>query len=299
MTSSVGLMRSTSRDDRRGPCFQRQRPPIKTRKEKDMQNIAQIKVKDLTKTFRESENRVVRVLDGVNLSIAKGKITGIVGACGTGKTTLLHIMASIEDKDAGDVLFEGRPLPSKGREARVYRNRKIGIVLQRSDLTETSTAAHNVAMPMMVGGYRWRESLEKAKWMLGLVRLRHKANSMAGNLSGGEAQCVALARALINDPEILFADEPTGNLDWQTGQHIMQLIKSIQEQRGLTVVIVTHDMELAKKHCDMIWIFNTNGEKTLQFYDNMLVNSHRGYSDGAHDERDLQLYGNRTRNSRF
>lgn len=204
---------------------------------------AQLIARDLRRSFRIG-TRQIEVLRGVSLAVEKGEAIFLVGASGAGKTTLLYTLAGLERPDAGTVEFEGRQLyaGSSKTQART-RNRQMGFVFQGYFLLPELTAIENVMLPGMIGHQVDRAKAEDSLRAVGLgERLQH----LPAELSGGEQQRVAIARALVNDPEIIFADEPTGNLDSKTGDSIMQLLLGIARERGKTLLVVTHDARLAE-----------------------------------------------------
>jgi len=194
----------------------------------------------------------LEVLRGVNLALGEGEFLAVVGASGTGKTTLLHILGLLDSPTSGDVLYRKRRLHGFTRaEQNRMRNKIFGFVFQFYHLLPEFNALENVLMPLMVGRptRKWlkeRSQLkDKGLRLLERVGLRERAKHRPGRLSGGECQRLAIARALMNEPEILLCDEPTGNLDAKTGASIMELLQEINS-RGQSIVIVTHNMELAE-----------------------------------------------------
>ena len=190
------------------------------------------------------------VLKGVDFSIDKAEVVAIMGASGAGKSTLLQILGTLLTPDSGSLLIDGTDvLRLSGNALSTFRNRRIGFVFQAHHLLPEFTAEENVMMPALIGGAATKEARKKADELLEAVGLSGRATHKPSELSGGEQQRVAIARALINTPAILFADEPTGNLDTRTKDEIHQLLLDIRKDRGQTVVIVTHDNELARL-CD-------------------------------------------------
>ena len=202
-----------------------------------------IKVSDIVKRFGDLE-----VLHGVSLSIADGEIVSIVGASGAGKSTLLQIMGSLLKADGGEVVIDGIELSKLG-EGRLadFRNRHIGFIFQSYHLLPEFTAVENVMMPMLIAGAKRSEAESRAKELLQLVGMSHRATHKPEALSGGEQQRVAIARALINRPSVVLADEPTGNLDTATRDEIQRLFVELRDRTGQTFVIVTHDEALAAR----------------------------------------------------
>ena len=190
----------------------------------------------------------VHVLREVNLSIASGESVGVVGPSGSGKTTLLMVLSGLERPDRGDVRIAGATFNAMGEDAvAAFRGQNIGIVFQSFHLIPNMTALENVAVPLELAGER--NAFEKAGAELAAVGLKDRLTHYPGQLSGGEQQRVAIARALAPDPRILIADEPTGNLDGTTGHLISELLFAKQRERGMTFVLVTHDLDLARE-CD-------------------------------------------------
>ena len=200
------------------------------------------------------EGHRIDVLKGVDLTLRKGEQLSLTGKSGAGKSTLLNIMATLERPDSGNILFNGTD-PVKMSDAKLssFRNREIGIVFQFHHLLPEFTALENVAIPLMLSISK-KESLKKAEAMLERVGLSEWLNHKPAELSGGEQQRVAIARALINDPSLLLMDEPTGNLDNETGKMIIELILSIAKERELTTLFVTHNKLFASEMGRMIEI---------------------------------------------
>ena len=188
----------------------------------------------------------VHVLNDVSLNVAEGEITVIVGPSGAGKTTLLQIAGSLLTPDTGYVEFNGTVINRlKEKKLAKFRNQNIGFIFQFHELLPEFTATENVALPALIGGMRRRKAMAKAKELLEMLGLGHRLNHKPGELSGGERQRAAIARALINDPGIIMADEPTGSLDTHNREEIQNLIASLCEERGHTFLMVTHDASLA------------------------------------------------------
>ena len=202
-----------------------------------------IEVRDIVKRFGDLE-----VLHGVSLSIADGEIVSIVGASGAGKSTLLQIMGSLLKADGGEVVIDGIELSKLG-EGRLadFRNRHIGFIFQSYHLLPEFTAVENVMMPMLIAGAKRSEAEVRARELLGMVGMSHRAEHKPEALSGGEQQRVAIARALINRPSVVLADEPTGNLDTATRDEIQRLFVELRDRTGQTFVVVTHDVALAER----------------------------------------------------
>jgi len=204
----------------------------------------QLIARDLFQSFRMGPRRI-EVLRGISLDIEHGEIVFICGASGAGKTTLLYTLAGLERPESGSVEFEGRNLynGSSASQAR-FRNRKMGFVFQGYFLLPELTALENVSVPGMIGRKSPRKEPEES---LEAVGLGDRMGHLPAELSGGEQQRVAIARALVNDPEIIFADEPTGNLDSKTGATIVELLLNLARERKKTLLVVTHDAGLAAR----------------------------------------------------
>lgn len=189
----------------------------------------------------------VQVLKGVNIEIIKGEIVSIVGSSGAGKSTLLHILGTLDSPDKGEIyLYENNMRRLEGKKLAAFRNRHIGFVFQFHHLLPEFTALENVCIPGWLAGKGKNEVRNKAKELLGLLGLSHRLENKPGALSGGEQQRVAVARALINNPDIVFADEPTGNLDSQHAMELHQLFIDLRDKFSQTFLIVTHNEELAQ-----------------------------------------------------
>lgn len=204
-----------------------------------------IEAKGIRKSFASLE-----VLKGIDFSCAKGEIVAIMGASGAGKSTLLQILGTLSTPDSGSLSIDGTDVLSlRGGELSAFRGRKIGFVFQFHHLLPEFTALENVMMPALIAGQAEKAARKKAGELLDELGLAERAEHKPSQLSGGEQQRVAIARALINDPAVIFADEPTGNLDSVTKKEIQQLFLDLRASHGQSIVIVTHDPELASA-CD-------------------------------------------------
>ena len=202
-----------------------------------------IEVRDIRKSFGALE-----VLKGISLEVGQGEIVSIVGPSGAGKTTLLQIMGTLDRPDAGDVLFDGLSVEKLGaREMAEFRNRRIGFVFQFHQLLPEFTAIENVMIPAFIGHVPAREAKERAQELLDFMGLGGRMSHKPNELSGGEKQRVAVARALVNHPSVVFADEPSGSLDSRNKAELHQLFFDLRDKLGQTFVIVTHDDELARQ----------------------------------------------------
>ena len=200
-----------------------------------------IEAKRIRKSFG-----VLEVLKGVDFSVEAGEVVAIMGASGAGKSTLLQILGTLLTPDAGTLSIDGTDVLSlDARSLAAFRNRRIGFVFQAHHLLPEFTAVENVMIPSLIGGTSSRQARVRAEELLALVGLEARFSHKPSELSGGEQQRVAIARALANSPAILFADEPTGNLDSRTKEEIHQLFLNLRQQLGQTIVIVTHDASLA------------------------------------------------------
>ena len=204
-----------------------------------------IKASDIHKSFGQ-----LKVLKGIDLEVRKGEIVSITGASGAGKSTLLQILGTLSTPDSGSLAIDGTRVDRMSRdEAADFRCRKIGFVFQAHHLLPEFTAEENVMIPAMIAGVPQKKARERAAELISLLGLEERRNHKPSELSGGEQQRIATARALINSPAVLFADEPTGNLDSVTKQEIHKLFFELRDKVGQTIVIVTHDPELASL-CD-------------------------------------------------
>lgn len=204
---------------------------------------AAIEVVDVVKTYEDGH---IKALNGADLTVAKGELIAVTGPSGCGKSTLLHLIAALDAPDSGTIVVNGQDL-GEVDDLSAYRARQIGLVFQLHNLLPTLTAAENVQVPMFelyrAAGERRSRSLE----LLDAVGIADKAQMRPAELSGGERQRVAIARALANDPPIVLADEPTGSLDSKTGGRMMDLLEQIRDQRHVTIVVVTHNPQLAER----------------------------------------------------
>ena len=205
-----------------------------------------IEVKNVTKIYKMGKETVV-ALNNVSLNIDKGEFVAIVGPSGSGKSTIMHIIGGLDSPTEGHVYFDNKDISKyKDKEMAKFRNSEIGFVFQAFNLENTQTALENVMMPLIFSGSSKKNRKSKAGKALELVELGHLKNHKPNEMSGGQRQRVSIARALVNDPKIIFADEPTGNLDSKTGENIMSLFKDLNNQ-GYTIIMVTHNMEEAEK----------------------------------------------------
>ena len=201
-----------------------------------------IEIQGITKSFGD-----LQVLKGIDLIIYKGEVVSVVGPSGAGKTTLLQIMGTLDKADSGSVVINGIEVGRlKEKELAAFRNKQIGFVFQFHQLLPEFTALENVMIPALIGGMSSDKAMKKAKETLAFLGLAERASHKPAELSGGEKQRVAVARALINDPAVIFADEPSGSLDSKNKEELHQLFFDLREKLGQTFVIVTHDEGLAQ-----------------------------------------------------
>ncbi len=204
-----------------------------------------IQAKGIEKSFG-----ALKVLKGIDFSASKSEVVSIMGASGAGKSTLLQILGSLSSPDSGTLVIDGVDVAAlKGRALADFRNKKVGFVFQFHHLLPEFTALENVMMPALIAKRSRKEALHEAERLLAEMGLSERLNHKPSELSGGEQQRVAIARALINNPAVLFADEPSGNLDSKTKEEIHKLFFELREKYGQTIIIVTHDPDLAKM-CD-------------------------------------------------
>ncbi len=213
--------------------------------------MALFSARDIAKTYGSGATALT-VLKGVSLAAEAGEMTAIIGASGSGKTTLLQILGTLDAPSGGEIFFRDKPLLSRSAsELAKFRNESIGFIFQFHHLLPDFTALENVMIPGLIAGKTRKEMTGPASELLDQVELGHRGHHKVGELSGGEQQRAALARALIMKPELLLADEPTGNLDSRAGNLIFELLHSLCRERNLCTIMVTHNINLAEKmeHC--------------------------------------------------
>ncbi len=232
--------------------------------------MALIELTGVTKTYRVGEQEI-RALDGIDLTIEQGEYAAIIGPSGSGKSTLMHLLGCLDIPSTGKVVIDGVDVSraSDGRLAEM-RNEKIGFVFQSFNLLGKFTVLENVELPMIYSGVSKKERRDRAIAAVERVGLMDRAKNTPLQLSGGQMQRVAIARALVNDPKIVFADEPTGNLDSHTGASILQLFRELSQQ-GRTIVLVTHDSEIAD-----------NAPRRIEIRDGKIVHRAPGIQSGLH-----------------
>jgi lipoprotein-releasing system ATP-binding protein len=211
-----------------------------------------VRVAGLTKTFRSGEQDLV-VFSNMDLAIARGERVAVIGESGTGKSTLLYLLGGLDRPSKGTIYFEHKDISRfSDAELAEFRNREVGFVWQNHALLPEFTALENVMMPLLIRGIGSSEATPVSFARLDEVGLRDRASHRAGELSGGEQQRVALARALVGNPTLLLADEPTGNLDFRTGEMIIGLLADLHRSHGLTSIYVTHNLSFANR-CDRVF----------------------------------------------
>jgi len=209
-----------------------------------------IELKNVSKMYGKKK-AVFLALDDVSCRIQSGSSVAIVGKSGSGKSTMMHVMSGLDRASSGDIIIDDVNLSDlKQKAVDAFRNQEIGFVFQSFFVQANESCYHNVTLPLEIDGLTGAERNRRVETALAQVELSEKRNSRAATLSGGQKQRLAIARAIVNEPSILFADEPTGNLDSTTGQHIENLLFKLNKESGTTLIIVTHDDELARK-CDM------------------------------------------------
>src|ERR1044072_1772300 len=208
--------------------------------------------RDVSKIYRMGTNRVT-ALDNVSMGVQEGEFVAIQGTSGSGKSTLLNMLGGLDHPSSGEVFFASKPLgPFSKREMARYRRRSVGMIFQNFNLIPTMSAIENVHLALAFGGLRGRQRDERARNLLERVGLSERLTHRPSELSGGEQQRVAIARALANRPRVLLADEPTGNLDSKRAQELLALLREMVSTDALTVLMVTHDHELATRYADHI-----------------------------------------------
>lgn len=219
-----------------------------------------IELRNIKKEFKIGEN-IVKALDGISLSIEKKEIISITGRSGSGKSTLLNILAGLEKSTDGEIIIEGEHIEKMGESQRIkFRRKNIGFIFQSYNLLPQYTALENVALPLALKGIEPKERIEKAREIMKQVGIETHENHRPNEMSGGQQQRVGIARALITDPAIVLADEPTGNLDTRTSIEVMELLINLFREKGTTFLLVSHD-EVAKNYT----------ERTINLLDGKIV----------------------------
>ena len=207
-----------------------------------------IRMENIVKTYYLGKPNELEILHGINLTVNKGEFVSIVGESGSGKSTLMNIIGVLDRQTQGDYYLEGQDVNGMSDEVRsAIRNRRIGFVFQNFNLLPRANALKNVMVPLLYGEEHSKNGKEHAMEMLKMVGMEERADHRPNELSGGQKQRVASARAMINDPAIILADEPTGALDSKTGHMVMDLFHKLHEEQGKTIVLITHSQELAQE----------------------------------------------------
>jgi putative ABC transport system ATP-binding protein len=206
-----------------------------------------IQVQNLIKDYRLGDE-TVHALAGVNMDIADGEFVAIVGPSGSGKSTMLHLIGGLDTPGSGSILADGHDLShASDKELAAYRNSRVGFVFQTFNLHPTYSALENVAIPLLFSGVSAAERSKRATAALEAVGMSQRAGHLPNQLSGGERQRVAIARALVTNPLVIVADEPTGNLDSANGARVMDLLADLNKNKGITLIVATHDAEMARR----------------------------------------------------
>lgn len=222
-----------------------------------------IELKQVTKSYGKKQN-VFLALDDISLSIADGASVAIIGKSGSGKSTLMHVISGLDRPEGGEIVINGQNiLKLKPKEVDNFRVESIGFIFQAFFVEANETCYQNVALPLEIANVPFGLRKKRVETALQKVELFDKINSKAGNLSGGQKQRLAIARAIVNNPKIIFADEPTGNLDSKTGETIEKLLFSLNKTQGTTLIIVTHDEQLAAQCDERIYIKDGTIEKIV------------------------------------
>lgn len=231
-----------------------------------------LEARGLTRTYGRGQSRF-DALKGVSLTVGQGESLAIVGKSGSGKSTLMHLLALLDQPSTGQVLLDGQDAASlSGRQVNRTRNDRFGFVFQQFFLTPNTSVLDNVVLPLKIAGVPAGERKRRGLEMLDSLDLADKAKNNANDLSGGQKQRVVIARALVNEPSVIFADEPTGNLDSNTGQVVEDLLLGLQRVWGITLVLVTHDDDLASR-CD----------RSVHVRDGLITEERRGDGGGSPD----------------
>ena len=225
-----------------------------------------VKVEQLFKTYGNGAKQV-EVLRGIDLVFFQGERVAIVGASGVGKTTLLHILGTLDRPTSGKIFYQGKDVFTLNeRELAYFRNREIGFVFQFHHLLPEFSALENTMMPCLIQGMSKKEGASRAETILSLVGLKDRLPHKPGELSGGEQQRVAVARALVMEPKMLLADEPTGNLDAKTGEAVFDMLQEINQMKGITLIVVTHNLRLAERMSRQVLLIDGKAVESVAIY---------------------------------
>ena len=224
-----------------------------------MEENTMLELRDIRKSYFIGTPNEFEVLHGINLKVNKGEFVSIVGASGSGKSTIMNIIGALDRPTKGEYVLDGVDMiKAKDAELSGIRNKKIGFVFQTYNLIAKTNAIKNVEMPMLYGGIPMKKRIERATELLELVGMKDRMKHLPEELSGGQKQRVAIARAMAMEPSIILADEPTGALDSQTGRMVMDLFHKLHEEKGKTIVLITHSPELAEETERVITIMDGN-----------------------------------------
>ena len=231
-----------------------------------------ISVKNLKKAYRDGAE-VTTALDGVSFDVRKGEFLAIMGPSGSGKSTLLHLLGLLDVPTSGSYHFNGRSVTSFSSDELAHiRNREIGFIFQAFNLLSRTTVLENVKLPLYYSNIPEREWDQKARAAVESVGLGHRMNHKQADLSGGERQRVAIARALVTNPEVIFADEPTGNLDSKSGKNVMSIIQRLNEVEGKTIVLITHETSTAEHAERIIQLMDGQISKDTKVTNRLTIN---------------------------
>jgi len=237
--------------------------------------VPALEARSLKKSYMAGDGSELRILRGVELRVERGEVVAVIGASGVGKSTLLHLLGALDRSTEGEILLGGMPLSEMDALRRAeIRNRYVGFVFQFHHLLREFSALENVALPRRIAGRTEEDALRRANMLLEAVGLGERKEHLPTQLSGGEQQRVAVARALSNDPLVLLADEPSGNLDGPTSRDLHDLLFQLRKEEGTSMVLVTHNLELAQR-CDRVLLLE---EGTLHPWDGVGALSHTGGS---------------------
>jgi putative ABC transport system ATP-binding protein len=223
-----------------------------------------IRLENVSKFYGEGHS-LVKAVDGITVSVREGEFVAIMGPSGSGKSTSMNMVGSLDVPTKGRIFLDSIDIGTlEESELAQIRGKKIGFIFQQFNLIPNLTALENVMLPILFQGMEEEDRIERAEKLLGMVKLEHRIDHYPNQLSGGEQQRVAIARSLANDPDVLLADEPTGNLDTKTGNLVLDFLNDLNSQ-GKTIVMITHDPDLAREHADVIfWIKDGKVEKTTK-----------------------------------
>ena len=258
----------------------------------------QIELKNLVKTYKSADGiSEVTAVNGVSLTIPSNQIFGIIGKSGAGKSSLVRLISMMEHPDEGEVLYDGKRVDNLDEKQLVLQRRRIGMIFQNFNLFSSRSAGQNIAYPMEICGVPKDKIEKRVDELLALVELSDRKNARISTLSGGQKQRIAIARALANEPDILFCDEATSALDPQTTKSILNLIRKIQSQMNLTVVMITHQMEVVRDACSQVAVVNEGKVVEIGNVDHIFLNpkspvtkdfiQHIGSNKKENDERSV------------